>query len=454
MKMEMWGLCNILMWRNSLFYSLAAYNGCRTAVEVTLDCISDWKESVRMRQRKVQRIKKILVLAFFFVFFLLFGRAFKLAAGLGEDSGSEQVWTGISSDAVSSREGEQAQTVWSNEEGEQGELADANENRGEIQSGENGESGEEAKLAEDNESGGGNPSKENSETAQEQAEPQTILEQMAESQPKEEKGFFARLFSDDKERFIIKMTDAKTEQEIPLEDFLVGALSANIDAAYEEETLKAQAVLLRGNCLLKMNGESTVEYEELDMAYINVEQMQMLWGNDFREKYKRIRQAVKDTQGVVAMCKNTILNGNFHAMSAGKTRSGEENFTDASYNYLQSVACDKNIEHVAFVQERTVKNTLVNELTVLERDSAGYVRKAMLNGKETGGEEVREALGLASSNFEVSKEENEIIVRTKGIGHGFGFDQCYANYKAVNESADYMALISYFFKEVSFTQHY
>lgn len=352
-----------------------------------------------MRQRKMQRMRKILVLAFFFVFFSLFGKAFWLATGLGGENESGQAQTEISSDAVSGGENVEVEQVFCSEEGIQEELAESNESGEEI-------------------------------------------------------GGFARLFSDEKEVYTIKMKDEKTEQEIPLEDFLIGALSANMDAAYEEETLKAQAVLLRGNCLLKMNVENKVDFTQLDVAYINVEQMQMLWGNDFREKYKKIRQAVKSTEGIIALYQNTILNGNFHAMSAGRTRSGEENFNDVSYDYLQSVACNKNIEHVAFVQERTIKNTLVSELTVLERDSAGYVKKATLNGSEAGGEEVREALGLASSNFEVSKGEGEFVVRTKGIGHGFGFDQCYANYKAANEGADYMSLISYFFKDVSFTQHY
>ena len=48
---------------------------------------------------------------------------------------------------------------------------------------------------------------------------------------------------------IIRCKTVAGVQEIPLEDFLVQALGASIDMEYELETLKAQIVLLRGNCV-------------------------------------------------------------------------------------------------------------------------------------------------------------------------------------------------------------
>lgn len=266
---------------------------------------------------------------------------------------------------------------------------------------------------------------------------------------------------DNEGKYAILYQSGGADQKIPLEEFLVGALAASIDMSYEPETLKAQAVLLRGNCLRKMtasgNGAKAGEasgwqaaYEDLETDYYTLEQLSLIWGDRFSEYYDKAKAAVAQTGGIYARSGGEILNGNFHAMSGGRTRSGKEVFGEESYDYLQSVPCDKNLENENFIQVKKFKSESEGELVILERDSAGYVLKASWNGKELGGEQVRQALGLASANFEVTKDENYTIT-TKGIGHGFGFDQSYANYLASESGLEYMGLISYFFKDISFT---
>lgn len=251
--------------------------------------------------------------------------------------------------------------------------------------------------------------------------------------------------------YTIRYQNQVSSQEIPMEDFLIGALAANIDMGSETETLKAQAVLLRGNCILKLQQTTTIDITELEISYMTLEQMQAVWGDEFQDNYRKVRKAVTDTKGIIARSGDTILKGNYHAMSAGRTRSGEEVLRDNRYQYLQSVPCDKNVENKDFLQKKQYNKTAVQQLEVVSRDSTGYVTKAVLNGKELGGEEVRRTLQLASANFETAEDKSGYTVMTKGIGHGFGFDQCYANYLARTAKADYMELISYFFQNISFT---
>ncbi|MBO6015422.1 MAG: hypothetical protein J6P60_02400 [Lachnospiraceae bacterium] len=259
--------------------------------------------------------------------------------------------------------------------------------------------------------------------------------------------------------YFIVYQDALSLREIPLEEFLIGALAAGICVDYESETLKAQAVLLRGNCLRRMAGKpeemppsaGRIAYEKLEMDYYSPQQLQKIWGERFEENYARCQSAVRDTQGVYAKSGREILNGNYHAMSAGRTRSGREVFADEAYDYLQSVPCIKNRESDAFEHRVQYRSNGHGELRILERDGAGYVTKVLWNDKVLGGEQVRQALGLASSNFEI-RDGSEIV--TKGIGHGFGFDQYYADYLARENGADYMDLISYFFKDITFVTGY
>ena len=67
---------------------------------------------------------------------------------------------------------------------------------------------------------------------------------------------------------------------------------------------------------------------------------------------------------------------------------------------------------------------LNQEITIEEKDSAGYVTKAQMNGKSYTGEELRGELGLKSANFNVTElEPGKIRIVTKGHGHGFGLSQ-------------------------------
>lgn len=263
---------------------------------------------------------------------------------------------------------------------------------------------------------------------------------------------------------IIRCETVAGVQEIPLEDFLVQALGASIDMEYELETLKAQIVLLRGNCVRIMeiqnsntisdNGfmegqkEKMIDADQLDFDYYSLEELKIVWGNKYEVYYKKAKEAVKQTKGIYAKSGDMILNGNFHAMSGGKTRNGEE-ILGEEYAYLKSVSCEKNLEAHNFAQTKTFETTETSKLEILERDSSGYVTKVSWNGKNYSGEQIRQALGLASANFEVEKGEHYCIT-TKGIGHGFGFDQYYANYMAREMQLDYMELIKYFYKDITF----
>lgn len=251
--------------------------------------------------------------------------------------------------------------------------------------------------------------------------------------------------------YIVRYTGDTAVQLIPLEEFLTGALAASIDAGYELETLKAQAVLLRGNFFLKMQEKKEIDAKELQTGYLTMEQMQSLWGNSFDTNYAKVKQAVEETKGVVAKNGEEILRGSYHAMSAGMTRNGEEVLKDSAYHYLSSVSCVKNIESELFLQKKVVGKDILNKIEIVEADSAGYVTKVNVNGREMGGEEVRKLLSLPSSNFYIEEGENEYMIVTKGIGHGFGFDQYYADYMAKQNHSDYMTLLAYFFKDISFT---
>lgn len=64
---------------------------------------------------------------------------------------------------------------------------------------------------------------------------------------------------------------------------------------------------------------------------------------------------------------------------------------------------------------------------VLTRDSAGYVLNVRAGRSSIAGERFRQLFELPSSCFFLEEQGGKMVITTKGIGHGIGFDQYYAN---------------------------
>ena len=85
------------------------------------------------------------------------------------------------------------------------------------------------------------------------------------------------------------------------------------------------------------------------------------------------------------------------------------------------------------------------------RDSVGYVLYLLRDGKWVTGEQFRESFHLASSSFQLSEEEGEILITVKGVGHGLGMSQFGASEMA-SQGQDYIEILDYFFENVTFTK--
>lgn len=65
--------------------------------------------------------------------------------------------------------------------------------------------------------------------------------------------------------------------------------------------------------------------------------------------------------------------------------------------------------------------------TVIERTSGNRVGVVEIGGKKLTGKQIREKLGLKSSDFNWERQGNQIVITTKGYGHGVGMSQYGAN---------------------------
>lgn len=254
-------------------------------------------------------------------------------------------------------------------------------------------------------------------------------------------------------------------KKIPLEEYLVGMLAATIPPEYEMETLKAQAVIMRSFCMNRMekeNGEKVIYDAVVKEYYIQDSQYRELWKENTESFQSRLQTAVKETKGIIAVCDGDIVELPFCRMSNGNTRDITEYIVrKGTYPYMKTVLCDDDKMAEEFIQyvkipmkkfEEKISKILPMEKgkpekLIIYRDGKNYVKEIQIEEHRIEGEEFREIFSLISSCYFLEKINDVMEIRTKGIGHGFGFSQYEAN-KMAKEEKNYRDMLNYFFEGI------
>lgn len=242
-----------------------------------------------------------------------------------------------------------------------------------------------------------------------------------------------------------------------VEEFVAGILPGQMPVYYEEEALKAQAVVVRTNLIrAAMHFYGTEEaaeaaekvqeadLEKLGFSYQTGMELEQLWGYDSAPRYEaRVQKAVEDTRGKILVLEGQPVDLPYHAVSAGRTREGR--ILGEDYSYLPSVECPGDLEAAGYLKMQYL--SIEETPKILSRDEAGYVLEVQVGEEHCAGEEFRERYGLNSSSFTVQELADGIRVTSKGLGHGLGMSLYQANLQA-GEGADFLEILHYFYKNV------
>ena len=219
----------------------------------------------------------------------------------------------------------------------------------------------------------------------------------------------------------------KTNQTKMLDEYCIGVLASEVSPDYEEELLKAQAVMVRTTVY---SGISDLNREEITKPDLDSR-----W-------YQTLKRIWKETEGQVLLYNNELALVPFHRLSNGQTRNGQEVLGSDRYPYLQSKSCPKDIEAEGQLQ---VSMIAITGAVVSVLDSAGYVTEVKVGEEVIVGETFRSTQGISSSCFELQEFEGKTRVITRGIGHGLGLSQYTANEMA-KEGMSYQEILQYFFE--------
>ena len=253
------------------------------------------------------------------------------------------------------------------------------------------------------------------------------------------------------------------------EDYITGVVAAEMPALFEPEALKAQAVAARTYAERRMaNGNSLgTMIENGGQAYCSLDEMKEKWGNNFNEYYDKIKNAVYSTKGEIMVYNGEPILSVFHAISSGKTETAA-NIWSSDEPYLKSVDSSADTTAENYMSEIRISSdnvvaklqaarpsliissgNLAAQTQIISRSESGYIQKIQIGNETFTGREIREILGLRSSDFSIKQDRNNIIFTTKGYGHGAGMSQYGANALAL-EGKNYHEILSHYYSGIEF----
>ena len=261
-------------------------------------------------------------------------------------------------------------------------------------------------------------------------------------------------------------SQSETIETVPLEEYVMGVVASEMPADFEVEALKAQALTARTYMVKHILNPRDVKLPEgamvtdtvMHQVYKNKDELKQAWGNDFKWKMDRVRQAVLLTQGQVLTFDSEPIDAAFFSTSNGYTENSEDYWT-SEIPYLRSVespwdqtsprfSAEKVIQVADFEQRLGVK--LPGDGTVgsiIERTDGGRVAKVVIGDKQLTGRDVRDKLELDSSDFQWQRQGNAVVVQTRGWGHGVGMSQ-YGAEGMAKQGRNYKEIVAHYYQGV------
>ncbi len=277
----------------------------------------------------------------------------------------------------------------------------------------------------------------------------------------------------------IKLLHADTGEieELPLDTYLLGVVSAEMPANFEQEALNAQALVARTYTIYSIvhnqdkHGEADIcDDSNCCQAWISKEDRMARWEEAERESnWRKIEVAVNTTAGRIITYNGEVIDAFFHSNSGGTTEAPVNVWGGTNYPYLQSVetagedAYSQYSSEVVLTKEELQNKILAKHsdftidynqsdcIQILEYTESGRVKTIKIGNLNLSGVEVRSTLGLKSANFEVTIDGDNIKFAVKGYGHGVGMSQTGADSMAKSGS-NYEEIVKHFYTGVEITE--
>lgn len=276
----------------------------------------------------------------------------------------------------------------------------------------------------------------------------------------------------------IKLLHKKTDkiEQVPLDEYIVHVVSAEMPVRFGIEALKAQSIVARTYTIYKVTtsskhkGADICDDSTCCQAWISKEDRFNYWKEtEAQENWNKIVKAVNETKGKIITYQGKPINAFFHANSGGKTEVPFFVWGGSNYPYLQVVETSGEANYKDYQSEASFtqkelekimkskyKNFKINFkekdcIRIEKRDSSDRVITVKIGNVKLSGVETRSLLKLRSTNFTVETKDNKIKFSVVGYGHGVGMSQTGADALA-KQGKKCEEIIKHFYKDVEITE--
>lgn len=250
-------------------------------------------------------------------------------------------------------------------------------------------------------------------------------------------------------------------QEMELDTYLVGVVLAEMPVSFEDEALKAQAVVARTYTLKAfLNGGKHSEASVCTdstccQSYISAADFLAKGGR--MEDVERIESIVNDTAGLVLTYDGALIEATYFSCSGGSTEDAQAVWgTDIPYLQATASPGEEYASHYTDTETFT-KGELQTLLGVtlagnssswfgnVRYTAGGGVATMEIGGEEFTGMELRKLLNLRSTAITMTTDGETVTVTTRGFGHRVGMSQYGADAMAVSGSG-FQEILAYYYR--------
>ena len=171
-----------------------------------------------------------------------------------------------------------------------------------------------------------------------------------------------------------------------------------------------------------------------NQVYLDEEYLKQAWSVNYADNINRLRKIVLETKGEYLTYENNTIEAFYFSTSSGTTENSKEIF-GISLPYLQNVK--STWDEISPVYEDIKRYKMIKFCELLEIECSQEINVSNLVNK----------LSLRSSNFSISIDKDEVLIKTKGYGHGVGMSQYGAQAMSLL-GYKHQEILKYYYKNV------
>jgi stage II sporulation protein D len=245
---------------------------------------------------------------------------------------------------------------------------------------------------------------------------------------------------------------------VDMDKYLYSVVGSEMVSTWPLEALKAQAVAARSFALYRRSQSRSQPYD-LDPTTSS----QVYKGLE-SESYS-VQDAVNETLGKALTYNGKVILAAFHSSSGGHTENVEDVWS-SPLPYLRGVVDYDQQSPVYQWQASFSPNDIgdrisgvgnVTSIVPEQKTRRGRIISLKIKGdrgsKRMTGTAFRQALGLRSTLFTISRSNGDFAISGRGFGHGIGLSQ-WGAYQLSQQGVDYQKILSHYYRSTRLSNIY